>query len=288
MAPIRSPTRVPVSRAGWLSFLEGARQGVTGVGGEQRGRPSPAVEKLPDAGHALARREQPPSEHPAPFPRLARQPQPHRRGSPVRPALGPALDEVPPYGGQEHPLEHGVQTPAESDALPAPVRQRVAQDLVEQVCGEQRAVAHPRFGGARRAPAGAGRVGVALEEDAPRVRMRGDRPIVSLVSIPPQHESRPREAPAARAGRECGGWIRCSRRGSDAMDGSATVGPAAACGGRRADGERASNKSACRPSRAARRDTVEGAQPRERATCRWADPATSPAATGRISSGRLR
>jgi hypothetical protein len=44
---------------------------------------------------------------------------------------------------------------------------------------------------------------------------------------------------------------------------------------------------ACRPSRAAMRVTVEGAQPVDRAICRCADPATSPAATGTSSSGRL-
>ena len=33
---------------------------------------------------------------------------------------------------------------------------------------------------------------------------------------------------------------------------------------------------------------VDGAQPRDRASWRWAEPATSPAATGTSSSGRLR
>jgi hypothetical protein len=36
------------------------------------------------------------------------------------------------------------------------------------------------------------------------------------------------------------------------------------------------------------RVTVDGAHPVERAIWRWADPATSPAATGTSNSGRLQ
>src|SRR5439155_22458695 len=104
----------------------GRSESMKSVGGEARSGPVSTVEVAPGRRQALPSWKEPPGQEPAPGPALGRQTEPHRRGGGVGPPLRPALDEVPPDGGEEQTLHQGVEAASEGDGLAAMMGQGVA------------------------------------------------------------------------------------------------------------------------------------------------------------------
>jgi hypothetical protein len=119
-------------------------RGVVARSREQRGGGLAAEQRTPGFRDGLALGEQPCGQHARPTPRRDGQPEGHRRGGPIGPALRATLDQVLPDRRQEQPAQDRGELPTEGDRLALVLGTGVPQQLVQLVDRRHRPVARQR------------------------------------------------------------------------------------------------------------------------------------------------